>query len=251
MTPGGLIFLAIVVLWAVYLVPEWARERAQASAAREARLESERLRRTDRSQPRVLLTAGRPAMTTSARIGALASAQRDLAGQRRAMRRRRAGRAVGLLLGLVAAVVTMIGAVAGVIPWWPVLGSAAWVSTAVVAGVLGAANDRRQVIAGRERVRGASTLQQAVASPSRTVPLFDRGGEPAGTDATRARTGASGDTWTPVAIPRPTYTMAARVRHAPVLPWVETAPAPLPEPQPLAVPQPVPFTPERRRAATG
>jgi len=252
-TPGGLIFLAIVVLWAVYLVPVWARDRANAAAAREARLEAEQLRGSDRSQPRVLLSAGRPTMTTSAKIGALASAKRDLAAQRRAMRRRRAGRSLGLLLGLLAIVGSTTATVLAAAPWWSILAAGIWVTTAGVSGVLGAAHDRQVLAAARARVRSATTLQPAPSlyPTSRAVPLFDRG---AGAEPVAPRESGrpSDGTWTPVTIPRPMYTMAPRVAHAPVLPWVETAPAPRPAPQPLDEPEAAPLFPaERRRAAAG
>ncbi len=251
MTPGGLIFLAIVVLWAVYLVPVWAGERARVASEQQARRDAEALVTEDHSQPRVVLTAGRPALSTAARIGALAAAQRALVEQRRGMRRRRLLRTTGLVVGVLAVVGALVAAATVAAPWWTIGVGVGWIVIGAAAGVLGARNDRRRLSAARSRLRLAHTLQPELPANARPVQLFDHGREPVHR-APVLTPAVPGATWTPVVIPRPTYTMAARVTHAPPLPWVDLTPEPLPAPAALAeIPQPHPeANPEYRRSAS-
>lgn|GEM_PF-3058030 len=229
-SPTGLLFLGVVVLWAVYLVPLWANERARAGAERVAQREADLVRDADRSQPRVVLTTGEPTLTSTARLNAVAVATRDVARARRALRRGRALRGLALVAGLGFLAAAAAGTLAAGWPAWTPGAAGAWLVTTTLAGALTAAAGRRRLAAARSRVTGARSLQPATPEQARSVPLFDRGRGSA-VDEAVGDTGAD-RSWTPVAVPRPTYTMAPRVAHAPPLPWVD----PVPERAPVRVP---------------
>lgn len=224
-SPTGLLFLGVVVLWAVYLVPLWARDRARAAHDREVEREAEMLRLADVSQPRVVLTAGEPALTSTARLTAVAASGREVARARRAMRRGRAVRGLALIGGLLLVTGAGVATAMTALPWWSVPAAVGWTATTTVAGAVTGANDRRRLRAARSRLRLARTLEPAPVPTerSRPVPLFDRGLDRGRlVVAPEADAGGEPDApWTPIAVPRPTYTLAPRVTHAPPLPWVD------------------------------
>lgn len=221
-SPTGLLFLGVVVLWAVYLVPLWARERARASTERAAQRAAELMRDADTSQPRVVLTTGEPRLTSTARLTAVAVATRDVARARRALRRGRALRGLALVTGLGLVVGSALGALVAGWPAWSPAAAGAWLLTTTAAGALAAVNDRHRLASARARVGAARTLQPTVPAQTRSVPLFDRGPE---REVDEAAAEPTGRPWTPVEVPRPTYTTAPRVTHAPPLPWVGPVPA--------------------------
>ncbi|MGF1664085.1 MAG: hypothetical protein ACFCVG_16755, partial [Kineosporiaceae bacterium] len=221
-SPTGLLFLGVVVLWAVYLVPLWARERSRASVERAAQRAAELMRDADTSQPRVVLTTGEPRLTSTARLNAVAVATRDVARARRALRRGRALRGLALLSGLGLVVASGVGALVAGWPAWSPAAAGSWLVTTTIAGALAAVADRHRLASARERVSAARTLQPTIPALTRSVPLFDRGPEREADGPEDERTARP---WTPVDVPRPVYTTAPRVTHAPPLPWVDAAPA--------------------------
>ncbi|MGF1648381.1 MAG: hypothetical protein ACFCVF_15875 [Kineosporiaceae bacterium] len=248
-SPTGLLFLGVVVLWAVYLVPLWARERARASAERSAQREADLMREADTSQPRVVLTTGEPTLTSTARLNAVAVATRDVARARRALRRGRALRGLALVTGLAVVVTTAVGTVGAGWPAWSPGAAVAWLVTTTAAGALAAVNDRRRLGAARVRVSAARTLQPTTPAQTRSVPLFDRGRELLVDESEAVPAGRA---WTPVEVPRPTYTTAPRVTHAPPLPWVDPMPAarhPAARAVPLDLLDPAEADAQRRAAA--
>jgi hypothetical protein len=221
------LFLGVVVLWAVYLVPLWARDRARAAAARQAQREADLLQVADSSQPRVVLTTGEPTLTSTARLTAVADSRREVAAATRARRRGRAARSVVFLIGLALAGVTAGLALGGTVAWWVSGLAAAWLATTTMAGAAAAASERRRTAGAVARARAARVLQPTVPEQSRSVPLFDRGRDVPDRVVTPDTDMGS---WTPVEVPRPTYTLAPRVAHAPPLPWVDPAPVAAPGP---------------------
>lgn len=247
-SPTGLLFLGVVVLWAVYLVPLWARERARATADRQAQLDADLMRDADTSQPRVVLTTGAPTLTSTARLNGVAIAMDEVQRARVALRRGRAVRGLAILVGAAALLAAVVAVVTAALPVWAPAAAGAWLATTTLAGAAAAAKDRRRLSAARARVRTARTLQPSSPAQARPVPLFDRGREVVIEVPYEAN--VDDRPWTPVDVPRPTYTMAPRITHAPPLPWVDPVPSEAPAAAAATAVEVADHEDEERRAAT-
>lgn len=245
MGSGGIIFLIILGVWALYLVPEIVRElsaRAQAQAFDRESDSARVLQRqpTRRDSRRVVLTAGRPAVRDDLpprATGDVAVALRRTARQeRRATRLRAVAAAAGAAVLLVAFVLALTTS----LPWWSLAVPAGWLGAVLVAGALASARRRRRgsvpvaparATAARQLARRATSVFDdrqagATAAPSAAAAAADG---PAAVEPTPVATPevardtapvvASGDSWTPVSVPLPTYTAKAVSQHPPALPW--------------------------------
>jgi hypothetical protein len=132
--PSSLIFLAIIAIWAAYLLGHWVRRRDQIATARSIDRFSEAMRVLERRTPTRPVTAARP----TARAYVVAPVRVPVAAGRRPPTSRTAApegsrgvahvritrdaarRRARLLLGLgVATVVAWLLAVATPVAWWP------------------------------------------------------------------------------------------------------------------------------------
>ena len=143
MDPSALIFVALAVAWAAYLLPQALRHHDQAKRSRSVERFSERMRVLARREPtssrdaRLVVTPGRApsrpvvetkasARPSSAKVAApqVSAAARRAAAQR-AARRRRKVLSVILLVMVVVAGVSLGGLVS---PWWNVAPAAVLVA---------------------------------------------------------------------------------------------------------------------------
>lgn len=241
MGSGGIIFLIILGIWALYLVPVILRELGERAQARVFDRESDSARvlqrpPADRDARRVVLTAGRPVVRDDlpARpAGEVAAALRE--GARRERRATRL-RAVAALVGLVAVVVTTVAAAATSLPWWSVAIAASWLGAVLVAGAASAAARRRRgapaitpvarPTASRQVVRRATTVfdGRTGATQAPVEPAAAKAEQPTSVQRSdRAGATVSVETadagWTPVSVPRPTYTAKTVSQRPPALPW--------------------------------
>lgn len=239
MGSGGIIFLIILGVWALYLVPVILRELGERAQARAFDRESDSARvlqrpPADRDARRVVLTAGRPLVRDDlpARpAGEVAAALRE--GARRERRATRL-RAVAALAGLVAVVVTTVAAGFTALPWWSVAVAGSWLGAVLAAGAVSAAARRRRgapaispvarPVTTRQVVRRATTVfdgrtgatqasvEPAAQAPQPEVDAPSRAGATVAVEAADAG-------WTPVSVPRPTYTAKTVSQRPPALPW--------------------------------
>ena len=274
MGSGGVIFLIILGVWALYLVPVILRELGERAQARAYDRESDSarvLRRppADREARRVVLTAGRPVVRDDLPArpsGEVAVALREAVRRDRQATRLRAGAA---LVGLVALLVTTVAAALSSLPSWSVALAGGWVGAVVAAGAVSAAARRRRgasvrsagrpVAPGPVARRATTLFDDRQASAQATEPAEPVA--PAVTEDSRATVAvrAVEDSWTPVPVPRPTYTAKTVSQRPPALPWsfppvgptaaevaaVSSAPVEVPSPDAAEEPS------EERRSAAG
>ncbi|MGJ7442227.1 hypothetical protein [Aquipuribacter sp. MA13-6] len=234
MGTGGIIFVAILALWGLYLVPVLVKERAARLDHRGGDHSSGAVRvlhrpAAQRPSRRVVLTADRPLVSDDLP----ARPTRDLAeALRRDARRTRLGvrvRAWAALLGAAALLVTAGSALAGTMPVWAPAVAGAWLTGVLVTGAA-VAGVRRRATAAPVRVRALPPRAHRVA----TEVFDDRATRPAaprtqvaeppalpavagGTEAARPEHAA--ETWTPVEVPGPVYASKPASHRPPALPW--------------------------------
>jgi hypothetical protein len=167
--PSSLIFLAIIAMWAAYLLGHWVRRRDQLATARSIDRFSESMRVLERRTPTRPVSAARP----TARAYVVAPVRRPLpatvrrpattppasaarptaAAHRSRIGREAARRRARLVLGLlVAAALAWLLAASPVLSWWP-----AAAVTALLAAVL--VQMRRTARPAPRRVSGRSTVR--------------------------------------------------------------------------------------------
>ncbi|MGL5830053.1 MAG: hypothetical protein ACRC0L_10850 [Angustibacter sp.] len=221
MNPSSLVFCAIVAMWAVYVLGRWRRRREQ-QLALAAMAEFSR----DLHQ----LPTGRPLTITTREPSPISGLPRGR-------------RLMGLLLAgnLISGTATFILAILSIISWkipFLQLALAVLLVAALRASVLrsrdlahrqSARTRRRASASGRRRrrslIREVLARRAAQAPPAVTnEPEVDLAlGEVAAGGAQQpSRSEPTGDTWEPIAVPRPTYQMKAR---APVAAPIPMAPA--------------------------
>jgi hypothetical protein len=201
---SGLIFVALALAWAAYLIPKALKHHEDASRTRSVERFSDRMRVLARREPvdrrnaRLVVTPGRPAVQVESAVpgeqmvttAAQLSARRQ-ATNRAARRRRRV-----LLLLLLANVAVIAVATARVVDWW-------WV--AAPAGLLLAWLVACRLMVRRERTWRPSVVDQVVealveeTAERPAVPMDE-----ADTD-TFAVVGADPDMWDPMPVTLPTY----------------------------------------------
>ena len=243
MGSGGIIFLIILGVWALYLVPVILRELGERAQARAYDRDSDSARvlqrpPADRDARRVVLTAGRPVVRDD--LPARPAGEVAMALREAARRERRATRlrAVAAVVGLVALVVTTVAAASSSLPWWSVAIAASWLGAVLAAGAVSAAARRRRGAPAIGAVRTATTrpvVRRATtvfdgrtgATQAPVLPVAPVSQQPVAGDA-RGSSGSSGATvavetadagWTPVSVPRPTYTAKTVSQRPPALPW--------------------------------
>ena len=250
MDPSSLVFLAIIGVWAAYLVPTWLRRRVHLAQSRTrdrfsagARVLHRRQQSrvtAHRSSSAVLAPfAGSPdapaapvaAAATASRAGEaerarVRSAQREahiahanVVERARIAAARRARVMVALLLFTTAAWVVSVTTAS---PIWVAVPPSVMLLVHMLAGRLAAVRSRRVLGASRERLVEARRRSEAAVASAAEVPAATPAPveEPAEVVESPAAA-VGGDTWVPVPVPPPTYTLK------PVVPRPE--PAPLPE----------------------
>jgi hypothetical protein len=244
--PSSFVFVAIVALWAAYLLPQWIRRRDALGASRGSDRHSlalrvlERRRRPRRpgpSSPPLLTPAPSPAPTLLPKAS-LAPSRAVLPSPTRAAARRRAI----VLAGLTAStVLAAAGAVAGVVPGDLLVVSAGLlIADLAVLRLVQRARARRQLPAAAhpltlrgERRAGATWRLPAAAAPSGlpVLPRVPHAAETVAEETVAEETVAEETvaeesvpepvgrrTWVPVPVPPPTYTLK------PMVPRPEPAP---------------------------
>lgn len=219
--------MAILGLWAVYLIPVLVKERASRLDSRADDRTSAAVRvlqrpAAERPSRRVVLTVDRPVV--SDRMPARPT--RDLATSlRRDARRTRLGvrlRGLAALVGLVALVAGAIAAGAGVASWWVPAAAVGWLTGVVVTGAVTTALRRRSV-APVTRVPALEPRARRVATE-----VFDdrvvRATGPRVTEVVRpapavASVEVEDAGWTPVEVPGPVYASKPASHRPPALPW--------------------------------
>ncbi len=266
MDPSSLIFVAIVAIWAAYLLGHWVRRRDQLATMRSVDRFSAAMRVLDRRPP---VAAARPpvrpaVMATSRRSPARGrpaepQARRGSARRTSTWRRARAG------LALVTLLVVSVGwglFAAGRAPWWAaVTGSGLFV---VMLGWLRGSAGRQQQLARRRAGRARRGQAQArrqgrravvgrvvaehraraarrSATPERAEPepAADPERQPVRPGPGDAAEEVAGRGWQPVPVPPPMYTLKDR---APDHPTGPVRPRPAADPVVTAVDQPTTAT---------
>ena len=255
MDPSSLVFLAIIGVWAAYLVPTWLRRRVHLAQSRARDRFSAGARVLHRRQPRVTAhrsssavlapiaassadaSAGASgaapvaAAATASRAGEaerarVRSAQREahiahanVVERARLAAARRARVMVALLLFTAAAWVVSLTTAS---PIWVAVPPSVMLLVHVLAARLAAVRSHRVLAMSRERLVDARRRSEAAAASPADVPVAAPAPveEPAEVESPAAAVG--GEPWMPVPVPPPTYTLK------PVVPRPE--PAPLPEP---------------------
>jgi len=252
---GGIIFVAILALWGLYLVPVLVKERAARLDHRSGEASSGAVRVLHRPQAqrpsrRVVLTVDRPLVSDD--LPALPT--RDLAQTLgRDARRARLGvqvRSGAALLGVVAILVAAVASAAGSFPVWSVAVAGAFLSGVLASGAVAAAA-RRRATAAPVRISTLPPRAHRVA----TEVFDDRAVRPAapGADevvlpaavtvaADSVRPEDAEETWTPVEVPGPVYASKPASHRPPALPWSMPASEVATEPEyvDLTAPQDVP-----------
>ena len=251
MDPSSLVFLAIIGVWAAYLVPTWLRRRvhfAQARARDRFSASARVLHRRSRPAARSASTAAvlsSPAAVTAADVvdevlpkhGARASrvGEADRARARSAQREahiahataverarlaaaRRARVMVSLLLFSAAAWAVSLTTAS---PIWVSAPPSVMLLVHVMAARVAAVRSRRTLAVSRARLAEARRRAEAAAAvvPDTVAEPSSPVAEPAAAPESPAAA-VGDDTWMPVPVPPPTYTLK------PVVPRPEPAPLP-------------------------
>ncbi|MFP5334096.1 MAG: hypothetical protein ACLGIV_02175 [Actinomycetes bacterium] len=268
---SSLIFLVIIGLWAAVLVPHWVRRRAALGGSRVRDRFSgamhvlARRPRARRPHPPTRSYVHRP------RTGAHHVAARTTpeGAPRRPARLPVGGLVVLVLLAalLVAVPASVVAAALGAIPFWAPaapLGALIWLLAGLRLRAL-----RRRARRGRAR-RGRATVRRPVDVP----PVATAPGQVTSSPAAAVAMAppdvdapvAADESWTPVPVPPPTYTLKPQAPRRTVAAYAAPAPAPVvpaeaasqqpeeaqPEPaRPAASTWDLDVVLERRRAAAG
>ncbi len=238
---GGVIFVAILALWGLYLVPVLVKERAARLDHRAGEATSGAVRvlqrpAAERPSRRVVLTVDRPLVSDD--LPALPT--RDLARTlERDARRARLGvraRAGAAVLGVVGLAVAAVTSLTGALPVWSVAVAGAWLGGVLLTGAVVAASRRRSAAA-PVRVKALPPRAHRVA----TEVFDDRAGRPVPRPATvepvvapaaltepAQRPESAQETWTPVEVPGPVYASKPASHRPPALPWSMPAAPPAP-----------------------
>jgi hypothetical protein len=234
--PSSLVFAAIVGVWAAYLIPHWLRHRDQFIHSPDDDRDSERLRVLSRRAPAVSVPAhsGGPVLTTApptALLPAVPAPAKPSRRVRRPVRPVRAARSAARVAARRRARVLLLLIAATVAAWAAVgLTAAPWVMGAALTGLLlidmaalrAAAVHRA---AARRRARRADASTRSTAGASRTaarMPARAASAAP-GADQPAARAATlddRSDTWVPVPVPPPVYTLKP-VAHRPEPPALQ------------------------------
>lgn len=237
--PSSLIFVVIVVIWAVYLLGHWVRRRDQLALLESVDRFSATMRVLERrppvpapatSRPRVHAAPARPVGPTPVRAPVAPVRPRpSVRSVRPAVPRRAPARARwvlgGLVLGLLVAVpVSWVLAAVGVLGWW-VAAAVTGSFVAFVAGLRGSAR-RARALARRRSARQRRALAQArragrrvvvdgVRAARRGAPGPSSRADDVSVPPLAAPDSAAGlpepdDGWQPVPVPPPTYTLKER-----------------------------------------
>ena len=202
---SGLIFVALAVAWAAYLIPKALRHHEEVVRTRSVDRFSSTMRVLARREPvdrrtsRLVVTPGRPTTQVEAAVsGEPVVATPDLIAARRAATNRAARRRRRVLLMLLLANVAVVAvATAHVVSWW-------WV--AAPAALLVAWLTACRLMVRRERAWRPSVVEQVVEA------LAEETGEWAAVPIDEAETGAMAAVrvddpalWDPVPVTLPTY----------------------------------------------
>jgi membrane protein implicated in regulation of membrane protease activity len=260
--PSSLVFVAIIVGWAAYLLPQWVRRREALSQSRGRDRHSDRVRVLDRRRRTPSGRSSTPILP-DVRVDAdnLGDAEAEAAAPGRAAGRdprslrspgalaaRRRARVLGLLITLVAAgwaltaTVPPVGPLAIGLTGLLILDLVALLIAGRRRAVRRATENRRRLREVEQRRRVERARRQAAAKRAAAdEPAASAVVEPTGTEtapiATRPERaservareldgGADAGTWIPVPVPPPTYTLK------PMAPRAEPAPLDLPDAPP-------------------
>jgi type II secretory pathway pseudopilin PulG len=234
--PTSLVFVAIVGLWAAYLLPQWIRRRDALGASRTTDRHSlalrvlQRRRRERRPSPSTAPLIPRQLRTPPAPVPAPVTT-RDAVPASAVARRRRT--VLTALLGVTA--LCFVGAVAGAVPALVALMPGALLAADVAALRAVALRERRRGPAqpmrtARGAVPGGPRVAEAAAEPVlEPAPIDQPVPEPIVASApVVAEMDADDGSWTPIPVPPPTYTLK------PMAPRPEPAPLPTPAQPQLA-----------------
>lgn len=241
MQPSSLVFVAVVAIWAAWFVPHWIRRREHLSTARSIDRFSAAMRVLDRERAvplRVRRTESASVFASPlrARSGGLALAEGMPPGRGAppptaptpadaptrsaasrpprppgAPRSRRAAlvrtiRGVALLVALLDVPVLAVLSGVGLMPWWSILVALGAVVGSVFALRLAAVREQTA-----RRTAYAMRARPARPTAAGEDPTLDRpADDPPAVAAPQPAAGAyrAGDaTWSPVPVPRPTYTL--------------------------------------------
>lgn len=255
MDPSSLIFVAIIAVWAAYLLGHWVRRRDQLATARSIDRFSHAMRVLERRAPApVARPPARTYVVSQARVAPRATPSRPAAVPARPARTAARTAAVRRRTALLAVLV-----VATVVGWplVPLVGLPWWTATVVTVALVAlvgrlrstARRQRQRAVAvrrpaatraGREDVRSvvgevvASRQDRLAAAGERAAaaavpaPAAAPAAVPAAMDDVVEPAVAGG--WSPVPVPPPTYTLKpkapARRVSAAVVPQPEPATAP-------------------------
>lgn len=270
MQPDSLVFVAILGAWAAYLLPRWVTRRDALGQARGSDRHSMHMRVLPRRRRRRAGASSAPLLRTTT-VTAPAAASRSVTTPLPSPAAAAAARRVRVLVGLLAAAGASWGAT--VIPgvhWWVGTPATALLLLDLVALALSGrrrARARREVA--RQVARRVGQAQRRVGAatprgvrPARTVqlvpslagretaehPTVELPAVPAATASSGGRSRAAAasstapaeGTWTPVAVPPPTYTLKPVVHRGAPDRFVQDLPDL--EPVPAAA-SPSPFAP--------
>lgn len=251
MDPSSLVFLAIIGVWAAYLVPSWLRRRVHFAQARardrfsaSARVLHRRSASRSAVRPSTAAVLSSPATVPAADVvdevlpkhGARASrvGEADRARARSAQREAHIAHATSVERARLAAArrarvmvsLLLFSGVAWAVslttasPIWVSAPPSAMLLVHVMAARVAAVRSRRTLAVSRARL--AETRRRAEATVPAPAPVAPEAPVAAPAAEVEAPAAAVGDdTWMPVPVPPPTYTLK------PVVPRPE--PAPLPE----------------------
>jgi hypothetical protein len=206
---SAVIYAAIVVMWAVVLVPMWLRRHDEKLESRSVDRFSTAMRTLRRSSSgaagrRYVVMPRRTDSGVSVHVsGASAPRRGSAAGRGSIVARRRR-----LLLGLMGVtVLTFLLAAAGAFPW-----SLQLVLDVILVAfcVHLRAQARRAAAVSRQRRRATvAPAQRPAPAPAPAVPepVAEPLAEPFVAAATGTDDAIADDTWQPIPVPRPTYTM--------------------------------------------
>lgn len=227
--PGGIIFIAILALWAVYLVPLLVRERASRLDSRAGDRTSPAVRvlqrpPAQRLSHRVVLTVDRPVVSEDLPARPTRDLARTLRAQAVKQRTAVRLRAAGALVGVVALLLTGAAAVVGALPWWSLAVAAGWLTGVLATGAVAASSARRTdapapratALPPRARRVATEVFDGRVSRPAAplTAPVEVEPAAEVPAERTRA-----GQVWTPTELPGPVYASKPVSHRPPALPW--------------------------------
>jgi hypothetical protein len=249
---SGLIYAALIAMWAAYFIPRWLRRHEELSESRSVERFDRAMRILSRKDPtpdqRYVVMPPRPAEPTArpARRSRPATARTRRATSV-AVRRRRVLAALLLTTVLVATVAPLTP-----VPWWGALAGVALVVGYLVHCRL-QARTRHQVDRTREAVRKRSrsrlmrfdaierlmTVRRELAEERAAEQLRwqeAEAAERAVREEEERRRAEAAAGWSPVPVPLPTYVSKPVAPRRPVVPGHGSESSPQPAPTPVAQP---------------